>query len=214
MKLKVCGMRTPDNIARVGKLSLDFMGFIFYPESKRYVGDNFEVSTFESLPESIKKVGVFVNEKPTVILEKARKYNLDYVQLHGGESLEDCIFLKETGIEIIKVFSVQNNLPINELERFSEVVDFFLFDTQSSGFGGSGKKFDWSILEKYSGNTPYFLSGGIDIDDIEHIFSLNLPGLCFLDVNSKFEISPGLKDVDKLEELVLRLDKDSSLEEI
>jgi len=207
MKLKVCGMRNPDNIAQVGMLNPDFMGFIFYPKSKRYVGEDFDIVTFESLSNSINKVGVFVKENPSTILQRAKKYKLDYVQLHGGESLEDCRFLRESGIKVVKVISVHDSLAIDELERFSGVVDFFLFDTKSQNYGGSGLKFNWSILEKYEGDVPYFLSGGIDIEDIEDVFKLDLRGLFCLDVNSKFEISPGLKDVDKVEKLVLKLDR-------
>ncbi|MFV5688094.1 phosphoribosylanthranilate isomerase [Flavobacterium sp. ZT3R25] len=194
MKLKICGMKYPDNILEVGSLLPDYMGFIFWEKSARYFEDS-----IPDLPKSIKKVGVFVNATQNEILEKIAKYDLQAVQLHGQESVAFCLDLKDkmnNSIEIIKVFSVDDSFDFEVLKPFEAVCDYFLFDTKGKLPGGNGTTFDWKVLEKYPSNKPFFLSGGIGInemDAVNEISKTNLP-LYAIDVNSKFEIEPGLKN--------------------
>jgi phosphoribosylanthranilate isomerase len=198
MKLKICGMKYPDNILEVGSLLPDYMGFIFWEKSARYFD-----GVIPELPKSIKKVGVFVNETVEVILAKALRYDLQAIQLHGNESVEFCLNLKnelDSKIEIIKVFSVDDDFDFEVLKPFEAVCDFFLFDTKGKLPGGNGTTFDWKVLEKYPSSKPFFLSGGIGIEEInltKEILATNLP-IHALDVNSKFEIEPGLKNIEKL----------------
>lgn len=199
MKLKVCGMKDAANIQQLLDLRPDFIGFIFYKKSPRYVGE-LDPDVFSRIPISMKKVGVFVNEDFETILDVYDKYGLDYVQLHGDEDLFFSKRLKEKGVKIIKVFRILDSLPYS-LSEFCEVSDYFLFDTASPAYGGSGRHFDWSILSNYSGDVPYLLSGGISLDDVEEIKQMNPTGLAGIDVNSKFEIEPGLKDMQMVKKL-------------
>ncbi|MFV8390732.1 phosphoribosylanthranilate isomerase [Flavobacterium sp. LB1P62] len=188
-------MKYPDNIIEVGSLLPDYMGFIFWEKSARY----FEGS-IPDLPKSIKKVGVFVNATQDEILEKIVKYDLQAVQLHGQESVQFCLDLKDkidNSIEIIKVFSVDDSFDFELLKPFEAVCDYFLFDTKGKLPGGNGTTFDWKVLEKYPSSKPFFLSGGIGInemDAVNEILKTNLP-IYAIDVNSKFEIEPGLKNI-------------------
>ncbi len=199
MKLKICGMKYPDNILEVGSLLPDYMGFIFWKKSARYFD-----GTLPNLPQSIKKTGVFVNTSKEEILEKVTKYDLQAVQLHGHESVAFCQELKNTlstTIEIIKVFSVDEAFDFNQLEPFETVCDYFLFDTKGKLPGGNGTTFDWKVLEQYPSQKPFFLSGGIGLDEIDlvkQILKTDLP-IYAIDVNSKFEIEAGLKDKEKLD---------------
>jgi len=199
MKLKICGMKYPDNIIEVGSLLPDYMGFIFWDKSARYFD-----GTLSTLPQSIKKTGVFVNANVKEILEKVTKYDLQAVQLHGHESVAFCQELKNTltnTIEIIKVFSVDEAFDFYQLEPFETVCDYFLFDTKGKLPGGNGTTFDWKVLEKYPSQKPFFLSGGIGLDEIDlvkQILKTDLP-IYAIDVNSKFEIEAGLKDKEKLD---------------
>lgn len=193
MKLKICGMKYPENILEVGALLPDYMGFIFWERSARF----FDGET-PNLPDTIKKVGVFVNESVENIIEKINKYNLQAVQLHGKESVEFCQDLKnniDSKIEIIKVFSVGDDFDFDVLKPFENVCDYFLFDTKGKLPGGNGTTFDWKILEKYKSEKPFFLSGGIGIEEIPAIKNLKLP-IYAIDVNSRFEIEPGLKNIN------------------
>ena len=195
MKLKICGMKYPENIIEVGSLLPDYMGFIFWKKSARYFN-----GVIPNLPKSIKKVGVFVNATQDEILEKIAKYDLQAVQLHGQESVEFCQELKEklkqVQIEIIKVFSVDNSFDFEILQPFEAVCDYFLFDTKGKLPGGNGTTFDWKVLENYPSSKPFFLGGGIgleEIDLIKEILTTNLSPYA-IDINSKFESEPGLKD--------------------
>ena len=205
MKLKICGMKHPDNILAVRSLLPDYRGCIFWEKSAR--NSDGEIP---ELPKSTKKVGVFVNETVEVILAKAERYDLQAIQLHGHESVEFCLDLKnkikklkQVQIEIIKVFSVCDDFDFEVLKPFETVCDYFLFDTKGKLPGGNGTTFNWKVLEKYPSTTPFFLSGGIgneEIEAIQEISKTNLP-LYAIDVNSKFEIEPGLKIIQKLERL-------------
>jgi phosphoribosylanthranilate isomerase len=204
MKLKICGMKHPENILEVGSLLPDYMGFIFWEKSTRYFD-----GTIPELPKSIKKTGVFVNATLEEILEKKEKYKLQAIQLHGHESIEFCLELKTklgTTIEIIKVFSADENFDFSVLEPFESVCDYFLFDTKGKLPGGNGTTFDWKILEKYPSVKPFFLSGGIGIDEldaIKEISKTNLP-IYAIDINSKFEIEPGLKNIELCRNVALQ----------
>lgn len=197
LKLKVCGMRDAENINRLAQLKPDYIGFIFYPQSKRYA-DKLESKVLQALPPSIKKTGVFVNASLEEIAEKIEQFKLDAVQLHGQETPEFCKQLKPFNIEIIKAFGVNNDFDFGSLENFDSVCDYFLFDTKTDMHGGSGKTFDWSILKRYTLNKPYFLSGGLSAENIREIKSINDSRLFALDLNSRFELQPGLKDIEKL----------------
>jgi phosphoribosylanthranilate isomerase len=199
MKLKICGMKYPDNILEVGTLLPDYMGFIFWDKSARYFD-----GTLPTLPQSIKKTGVFVNANVKEILEKVTKYDLQAVQLHGHESVIFCQELKNNltkNSEIIKVFSVDEAFDFYQLEPFETVCDYFLFDTKGKLPGGNGTTFDWKVLEQYPSQKPFFLSGGIGLDEIDlvkQILKSDLP-IYAIDVNSKFETEAGLKDKEKLD---------------
>jgi len=198
MKLKICGMKYPENILEVGSLLPDYMGFIFWEKSTRCFDGE-----IPKLQESIKKVGVFVNASSAEILDNIKRHDLQAVQLHGNESVEFCESLKNNVpklIEIIKVFSILDTFDFEELKPFEHVCDFFLFDTKGKLPGGNGTAFNWKVLQNYPSNKPFFLSGGIGIEEIEainEISNTNLP-LYAIDANSKFEIEPGLKNVELL----------------
>jgi len=205
MKLKVCGMKYKENLEAVAQLQPDYLGFIFYKPSKR----NFE-GTIPNVPATIKKVGVFVNESIETVSETVKRHNLQAVQLHGNESPEFCTTLKtelqqrlgNTSIEIIKVFSIKDNFNFEVLAPFETVCDYFLFDTKGQLPGGNGYTFNWDVLNDYNSSKPYFLSGGIGINEVEKIKEFkdsSASKYCYaLDVNSKFEIEPGLKNIDEL----------------
>lgn len=199
LKLKICGLKHPQNIRDIVSLSPDFVGFIFYEKSPRYVG-NLPPEEVRNIPASIKKTGVFVNAPKDVILEQAKAYDLDVIQLHGDETTQVVKELKAAGLSVIKVFRVRDELP-NSLADFEGLADLFLFDTKAKAYGGTGHQFDWSILKNYALTTPYLLSGGVSVNDIETIRNENLPGMMGIDVNSKFEIEPGLKNIELLKKL-------------
>jgi phosphoribosylanthranilate isomerase len=196
LKVKVCGMRDADNILAVSQLRTDFLGFIFYRPSPRFVGDHFVLPA--NLPTSPRKVGVFVGESLDVVLGKVRDHRLDYVQLHGGESRGDCDRLKKSGVGVIKVFSVDDETDFQETTQFAEVADYFLFDTKGRLHGGNARRFDWSVLDRYEGSVPYFLSGGIGPEHVDEIVKLTDHRLFAVDVNSGVEVRPGYKDTEKV----------------
>jgi phosphoribosylanthranilate isomerase len=192
-------MKYPDNILEVGSLLPDYMGFIFWDKSARYFD-----GTLPTLPQSIKKTGVFVDANVEEIIEKVTEYDLQAVQLHGHESVAFCQDLKNTlvnTIEIIKVFSVDDTFDFDQIEPFETVCDYFLFDTKGKLPGGNGTTFDWKVLEQYPSQKPFFLSGGIGLDEIDlvkQILKTDLP-IFAIDVNSKFEIEAGLKNKEELD---------------
>ncbi|WP_410503656.1 phosphoribosylanthranilate isomerase [Flavobacterium sp. LB2P53] len=209
--IKICGMKYPDNIIEIGSLLPDYMGFIFWEKSARYFD-----GVIPNLPKSIKKVGVFVNERTEVILAKTNKHDLQAIQLHGHESVAFCQELKnkiDRKIDIIKVFSVDDSFDFEELKPFETVCDYFLFDTKGKLPGGNGTTFNWKVLEKYPSSKPFFLSGGIGIDEmsaINEISKTNLP-LYTIDVNSKFEIEPGLKNIQLCKDALQYVSTDNKI---
>jgi phosphoribosylanthranilate isomerase len=194
MKVKVCGMNFPENVADVSKLPIDFMGFIFYSKSPRYLNMERASAVCGAVNGHTKKVGVFVNEPVDNLQKIADQLNLDFVQLHGRESLEYVMEVSRRGIPVIKVFSIDDAFDWEVIPAYTPYCSLFLFDTATQGYGGSGRKFAWSNLKEYKGTIPFLLSGGIGIQDVDAIKSLSHPMLYGIDLNSKMEISPGLKD--------------------
>lgn len=205
MKVKICGMKFPKNILEIGALQPDYMGFIFYPKSKRFVGENFSRKSIEELPKVIKKVGVLVNENIERILEIQKQFSFDAIQLHGNESVETCTILQQNGIEVIKVFSVDNYFDFSEVTAFKSACDYFLFDTKTDKYGGSGKAFDWKILEKYNLEKPFFLSGGLGLNNLKKILQINHPKLVGLDFNSHLEDENYKKIPEEVNELIQKI---------
>ena len=197
-RLKVCGMKVPSNIEMVADLQPDYMGFIFYNGSKRFIAD-LSAQFVKDLPSNIKRTGVFVNEELRIVVERVLEYGLHAVQLHGNESADYCSQLKALlDIEVIKAFGIDEQFDFEQLEAYADSVDYFLFDTQTPDYGGSGRTFNWGLLKKYVLDKPYFLSGGIDLESIDEINRIKDVRFYAIDINSKFELEPGLKDIDKL----------------
>ena len=205
VKLKICGMKFPDNILEISALDPDFFGFIFYENSAR----NYTEETIISLPKTIKKVGVFVNEKQSVIIKKIKTFELDFIQLHGNESESYCLELinqlnhNQLNTKIIKAFSVADEFDFTLLNKY-QIVDYFLFDTKGKLPGGNGTTFNWQILENYPLQKPYFLSGGIGLNEVsslQNFLQTKAATYCYaLDVNSQFEIEAGLKNKQQLQQ--------------
>lgn len=198
-------MRETANISGVVAAHPDYMGFIFYPKSKRFVGFEPLPEVLAVIPDSVKKVGVFVDQTPEHVLSVSACWDLEVIQLHGKESPEFCEQLQQAGLIVIKAFSVDESFDFNTLEAYHESCDFFLFDTKSQLPGGTGKKFNWQLLKNYQLDKPFFLSGGIGPDDLNVIRELNHPQLFGIDINSGFEISPALKDIDKVGKFISKI---------
>lgn len=215
MKIKVCGLRDQDNILALSKLPVDMMGFIFYKNSPRYVDDPKLIKWLEKNKNAlshISNVGVFVNSAIEYVLNNVHDYQLDFVQLHGNESAEYCREIQSywdistmREARLIKAFAVDEDFDFSETAPYEGTCSLFLFDTKTPDYGGSGKRFDWELLHRYKGNTPFLLSGGIDTAAVDQIRSLSLNHLYGVDINSKFETSPGVKDVAKVEQFVQQL---------
>ena len=215
MVIKVCGMRDARNIREVSQLGIDMIGMIFYPKSPRYV--EMQSSHAGIIPDYVKedinikssktpaRVGVFVDDMVQNIVTRVVNYHLDYVQLHGNEPREMCENLRLTldpdirpGIKIIKAISVSDASDIQKYKEYVGAVDLFLFDTKCKTVGGSGQQFDWQVLEQYDGEVPFLLSGGIGPEDASRLHAFHHPKCIGIDLNSRFEIEPGVKDVEKL----------------
>jgi phosphoribosylanthranilate isomerase len=201
IKIKICGMKFSENINEIASLQPDYLGFIFYEKSLR----NFE-NNIPKLAESIQKVGVFVDATLETIQEKVKKYELDFVQLHGNESSEFCHLLQQNKFKVIKAFSVDNLFNFIALNKYYNYCEYFLFDTKGTNYGGNGYTFDWSVLEKYHIDKPYFLSGGIgteNLDEVKSFLTKEYSKNCIaIDCNSKLELSPGLKSTEKTKQLI------------
>jgi phosphoribosylanthranilate isomerase len=204
LKIKVCGMKSTQNREQVEALGVDLLGYIFYGPSKRFVGDSPDTGLFQSAKP---KVGVFVNENVFEILGLAKNFDFEYIQLHGKENPKTCGILKSQGLNVIKAFAMDDDFKFSSTAAFEGIVDYFLFDTQTKEHGGSGKKFNWHLLENYKGNTPFFLSGGIGPNDAAEIKKLNHPMIAGIDLNSGFEDEPGLKNIEKLRKFIAELKK-------
>jgi phosphoribosylanthranilate isomerase len=202
MLIKICGMRDSKNIQEVATLKPDLMGFIFYPKSKRFVGEDFNSDLVYNLMPEIQTTGVFVNVEIEAMVSTAKKYRFDYVQLHGNESPGYCKEAREEGFKVLKAFGINNNFDWDVLQPYEKVCDYFLFDTSTKDYGGSGQKFNWDMLSQYKLQHPLFLSGGISPEDTLQIKNINIPYLSGIDINSKFEIEPGLKDIKLLKKFL------------
>lgn len=200
-KLKICGLKYNNNISDIIDLYPDFIGFIFYDKSPRFVGSNFLAPNTIG----ISKVGVFVNEKEDNLLKISLKNNLDFVQLHGTESPDYCSNISKYGIKIIKSFGIDNDFSFEEISKYRNYVNYFLFDFKSTFYGGSGKKFSWEKIYDYNLKVPFFLSGGINSNDFDQINNLKIPYLLGIDLNSCFEIKPGLKNIFLLKKFLSRI---------
>ena len=203
MKIKVCGMREAENIREVEALGIDMMGFIFWPKSSRYVSQRPDY-----LPTKCKRVGVFVDEDPEHVKRLADDYGLDYIQLHGHETPEVISFLRTPALphpRILKAFNISTAEDLLQTQPYEGLVDGFLFDAKGKSVGGNGEKFNWDVLDAYDGETPFLLSGGIGPDDVERVHAFRHPKCIGIDLNSRFELSPGLKDIAKLKEFIYNL---------
>ena len=198
--IKVCGMRDADNIREVEMLGIDMMGFIFWPKSSRCVSQRPDY-----LPKHVKRVGVFVDEDPEQVKRLAADYGLDYIQLHGQES--PAYIFQLGGLHIIKAFNIATVEDLQQTQPYEGLVDYFLFDTKGKSVGGNGEKFNWDVLDAYQGSTHFLLSGGIGPDDAANVKAFHHPKCIGIDLNSRFELSPGLKDVAKLKEFMFNLNK-------
>lgn len=196
LKIKVCGMRELENIIQLQELNPDYLGFIFHPKSPRYV-ETIDKSLL-SLLQPIKKTAVFVDATLNEVTAILEKYHFEAIQLHGNESPDYCNEIKKEGLEVIKAFGIHEDFDWKLLEPYLDVVDYFLFDTYTESHGGSGKTFNWEVLKNYPFEKPYFLSGGIGPDNIESALTIQDERLYGLDLNSKFEDSPGLKNIELL----------------
>ncbi len=232
MIVKVCGMREPENIRDVAALGVDWIGFIFYPKSPRYVSQirsragiipdysvfmkHEELSSKElsskEMMRQVKRVGVFVDDMPQNIVTRAVNYELDIIQLHGSESVIMIDNLRSTlapsirkGIKFMKALSISTAEDILRYKEYEGHVDYFIFDTQTPLVGGSGNHFDWNMLDAYDGNTPFILSGGVGPDDAERVLSIRHPMFAGIDLNSQFETAPAVKNVDALKDFLAKI---------
>ena len=214
LKIKVCGMREPENLEQLCSIGPDYVGYIFYPKSKRFVGINPDPALFRIPPAQILKVGVFVNEEMDQLIQMVEAHHLDLVQLHGNESPAYCGKLMDLGVRIIKAISLSGGEAGSKLKPrdavigdYKEVVHNLLYDTPVQGWGGSGQKFDWNLLNKQHVSLPFILSGGIGPEDARTIRELKQKNLLGIDLNSRFELSPGVKDIGLLEKFFMDLRK-------
>lgn len=207
-RVKVCGMCDPLNVKEIAGTNPDFIGFIFFRGSPRYVGEEPEMALFNNVSQGIKKTGVFLNEDKNKILDLSLATGLDIIQLHGNESPVTCSQLKTSGFLIIKAFNIGMDFGFENLIPYVPVCDYFLFDTKSEKPGGSGRKFNWGKLKEYTLDKPYFLSGGIGPEDAGIIKAIENRGFFGVDVNSRFEIVPGIKDVALVKTFIKTLKDD------
>ncbi len=196
MKIKICGLKHPGNIADIAALKPDYLGFICYAPSPRFAAD-LDNEILASLPQTIFKTAVFVNETKETITKLIDTYHFDAIQLHGNEDPDYCSALKGR-VKVIKAFGLDGNFDFRQLDSYAGHADFFLFDTKTQQHGGSGKSFDWSLLDKYKLNIPFFLSGGLSLENLDEVKLIGHPQFYGVDLNSRFETQPGLKDLDKL----------------
>ncbi len=203
--IKVCGMTEADNIRAIEQLGVDMIGFIFYPKSPRCLC---EIPGY--MPVRTKRVGVFVNESKENILMYADRFGLNYIQLHGNESPDYCRTLRSNGLRLIKAFSIALPKDLFDVSAYDGLCEYYLFDTKTPQFGGSGNQFDWNLLHRYNGSTPFLLSGGINPYSAKAIKEFRHPRLAGIDLNSRFETTPGLKDIERIETFLKELSSPQS----
>ncbi|MDO5570453.1 MAG: phosphoribosylanthranilate isomerase [Bacteroidales bacterium] len=202
MKIKVCGLKNPENMSSVDRCEVDYVGMIFYSKSKRFV-ENVMPPTFAE------RVGVFVNESKEIIDDMIKRYNLSVIQLHGSEKPEFCRLIKENGAKVIKAISIEDESDIELSYDYQndDCCDFLLFDTKCKTYGGSGRQFDWSIVENYKGRKPFFISGGIGVENAGEIKKIRNENFYGVDLNSRFEIEPGIKNIPLLKKFIEEIRK-------
>jgi len=198
MKIKVCGITRKEDLQRLAEYAVDYAGFIFYEKSPRFAAQKIDARTVRETT-GIRKVGVFVNAPLEQVQRTIADYGLDMVQLHGDETPAYCAVLRES-VPVIKAFRVGENVNWEELlGAYLPVTDYFLFDTEAGkAYGGTGKRFNWELLQTYPYQHPFFLSGGIGLEETAEVMQLQMPALFAVDVNSRFETAPGVKDMDKV----------------
>ena len=201
LEIKVCGMRMADQIKQLSDVEIDYIGLIFHASSPRFVEQELSPKLFGSK----KKVGVFVNQPIEQILYTQSKYQLDAVQLHGQESVDLCASIQNRGIEVIRAFSIDKNFDFNRVLEFDGYADRFIFDARGDAPGGNGIRFDWNKLNEYEGATPFLLAGGISYDHLDELKYFEHPACIGIDINSKFERSPGDKDLITIKKFVHEL---------
>ena len=206
--IKVCGMREAENIREVEALGINWLGLIFWPKSSRYVSERPDY-----LPQHVKRVGVFVDENLDTVRKKADDYALDLIQLHGSETPDYIRALRTPSSinpltsSIIKAFNIATAHDLEQTKEYEGIVDYFLFDTKGPSVGGNGVQFNWDVLKDYHGKTPFLLSGGIGPEDAERIHAFHHPQCIGIDLNSRFELSPGLKDITVLRKFLNELNR-------
>jgi len=211
MKIKVCGMREPENIQALAALPVQMVGFIFHAKSPRFAGKKLVpwLAREGGVLEGKKRVGVFVNSEIEDVLNHVHDFELDFVQLHGSESPEYCQLLRNLWestsmrkAKLIKAFHVDEHFDFDLASAYTPYCAYFLFDTKGQEYGGTGERFDWKLLEKYHGVTPFLLSGGIGPESVGPIQAFRHPQLYGLDINSRFELEPGLKDIEQIAQFI------------
>jgi phosphoribosylanthranilate isomerase len=202
VKIKICGLKHKTNLFDVVEAGVDYVGMIFYEKSPRYVLDSLYPEDVWFLPDEVEKIGVFVNATFDEIKKYAKLYQLNLIQLHGNELPELCKQLQDLGYGVIKAFGVDSEFDFSILNEYKEVVDFFLFDTKTLAHGGSGVTFDWNILSNYTLDIPVFVGGGVGLENLNELLNFNFPFLYSVDMNSKLEKEPGLKDISKVQKAV------------
>ncbi len=207
MKIKVCGMKHEKNIKELIALNPDYIGFIFYEKSPRFIGHTIHGKILQLFPERIKKTGVFVNALQDEVIENARRNKLDMIQLHGNESPGYCEALRKENYPVIKAFGIDNRDDMQKIKPYEEVCDYFLFDTKSKAYGGTGTKFDWNIICEHEHAVPFFLSGGIGPGDAKVINGSRCSKLHAVDINSKFETRAGMKNISSISTFIKQLNK-------
>ena len=207
VKLKICGMSEPENILQVLRYRPDYLGFIFYEKSPRYAGNDLERIREVAIPVQVRKVGVFVNEEIEKILYIREVLSLDVVQLHGNEPVQFCESLRSKGMKVMKVFSIGPDFEFKVMEPYTPYVDYFLFDTKVEYYGGSGRSFDWKVIDLYPFKKPFFLGGGVGSENIREVRQFKNPHLYAVDINSRVESAPGVKDLAKLRSFRQQFDK-------
>lgn len=198
MIIKVCGLREPENIAAIRELDIDWMGMIYYPNSPRYVGGSLDAVSFNGK----ERVGVFVNESLANIKQAIFRFGLTMIQLHGDEEISFCKQVRRLRIKVIKAIAIREKQDFDIINDYEDNVDYILLDTKSEVKGGSGKKFDWSLLSNYTADIPFLVSGGIGPDDVDNLKEINHSWFAGVDLNSRFEEAPGLKKVELVKEFV------------
>lgn len=202
MIVKVCGMRDADNIRQIDELgNIDWMGFIFYPRSPRNVE---HLPTY--LPKHCQRVGVFVNESKEAVIHRQRIFGLDFIQLHGNETPQYCREMRSYA-KVIKTIPIASEADLSHLQLapYEDSIDYFLFETKTPLYGGSGKQFNWDILQHYEGTIPFLITGGIGSEDVEKVKAFHHPLFQGIDINSQFELAPTLKDTERIRQFVKQI---------